>query len=180
MEGHIMRNTIEVTIIFAMLVPMSLLGLWIIFRFLKGTALIKPKDVQLGSAAAMLGAIFVLLNLNYPEIKRGLLEEVQAAQTEKGTTEIARVSLAAIEKQKVVKENWRQWDSKMDQDFAKAEKYVQRLKPSPKEKNIDPEKPLPGRFRQAPSAPLLYLCRGNVPAAEQMKQQDYQQGDTPE
>lgn len=83
----------------------ALLGSYIVFRFLKGTAQITRKGVQLGGSAAMFVVMFVLLNQYASKSREDLvsdftlIETAQASQTltrisSTGKKEIVKVSLS--------------------------------------------------------------------------------------
>jgi len=94
-----MTPTIEAILVLLTFFFIALFGSYIIFKVLKGTALIKRKGVHLGGSAAMFVVIFTLLNKYFPDIRYDLAQEVQAAQTintltKEGKVEVDRVTLS--------------------------------------------------------------------------------------
>jgi len=92
--------TLEAAAVLSSLFMLALLGAYIVFKFLKTTARIERKGIQLGGAGAMFVVMFILLNHYLPDIREGLVEEAHAAAqpiarpTAQGTEEIAKVVLS--------------------------------------------------------------------------------------
>jgi hypothetical protein len=75
-----MSITLEATAIIVLFFVLSLIGAYVVLQVLKGTAIIKRKDLQLGGSAAMFVVMFVLLNHYFPEIHGLSASAAQAAQ----------------------------------------------------------------------------------------------------